>query len=99
YSGDGTYYYTELGSCGDYSDDWDYIAAVNTDQMENDDNPNDNPNCGRIINVEGPDGTVQVEAVDTCPTCDWGDIDLSPAAFSEIAGLNEGRVPISWEWA
>jgi len=40
---------------------------------------------------------VTVRVVDQCPECAVGDVDLSREAFSEIADLEAGRVPISWK--
>ena len=67
--------------------------------MKNGANPNNNPTCGKYINVRGPNGTVKVKIVDTCPPCKSGDVDLSPEAFGRIADFAKGRVPISWDWA
>jgi expansin (peptidoglycan-binding protein) len=36
---------------------------------------------------------------DECPGCGYGSLDLSPAAFSRLANLNAGDIPISWNWA
>ncbi len=36
---------------------------------------------------------------DECPGCAYGSLDLSPAAFSHIADLRQGRVHIEWQWA
>lgn len=42
--------------------------------------------------------TVTVTIADDCPTCQNKDsIDLSVAAFKQIASLDEGDVPITWE--
>ncbi|KAI9361054.1 RlpA-like double-psi beta-barrel-protein domain-containing protein-containing protein, partial [Pilaira anomala] len=99
FSGDGTFYHTGLGSCGwDNSND-ELIAALNAPQMQNGANPNNNPNCGKYINVKGPKGSVRVKIVDTCPPCVKGDVDLSYAAFAKIADMEKGRVPITWTWA
>jgi expansin (peptidoglycan-binding protein) len=54
--------------------------------------------CGACVRIDGPDGTVDVRIVDQCPQCPMGDIDLSPDAFSRIAPLESGRVPIEWTW-
>ncbi|KAI8887564.1 hypothetical protein K501DRAFT_268656 [Backusella circina FSU 941] len=99
YSGDGTYYNTGLGSCGITSKDTDLIAALNAPQMSNGANPNNNPICGKKAKVKGPNGTVTVTIVDTCPPCKSGDLDLSPAAFGKIADFVDGRVNIEWSWA
>ncbi len=53
--------------------------------------------CGECVSLTGPDGTIRIRIVDRCPECQPGDIDLSPLAFSMIAELSRGRVPISWE--
>ncbi|KAI8084067.1 RlpA-like double-psi beta-barrel-protein domain-containing protein-containing protein [Gilbertella persicaria] len=98
YSGDATYYTPGLGSCGGENSDSDMIAALNHVQMSNGANSNNNPNCGRSISIKGPNGSVTVKIVDTCPGCASGDIDMSPAAFAKIADLADGRVPISWSW-
>ncbi len=52
--------------------------------------------CGSCVEIEGPRGMVEVRIVDRCPECAPGDIDLSPEAFSHIANLADGRVPIRW---
>ncbi|RLB52528.1 MAG: hypothetical protein DRJ42_14645 [Deltaproteobacteria bacterium] len=52
--------------------------------------------CGACAAITGPTGSVTVRIVDRCPECPAGDIDLSPEAFSRIAELSAGRVPISW---
>lgn len=60
--------------------------------MKNGANPNNNPLCGKYINVHGPNGSVRVKIVDTCPPCAFGDVDLSPAAFGKIGDFVKGRV-------
>lgn len=98
YSGEATYYGTGMGSCGHDSKDSDYIVALNHGQMNNGANPNNNALCGKKITAKGPDGSVTVTIVDTCPGCAYGDLDLSPAAFSKIAAMSRGRVPITWSF-
>ncbi|KAG1447782.1 hypothetical protein G6F56_009150 [Rhizopus delemar] len=99
YSGDGTFYAPGLGSCGWDNSSTDMIAAMNHGQMANGANSNNNAKCGKYINIKGPSGSVKVKIVDTCPGCATGDVDMSPAAFSKIAKLEQGRVPITWSWA
>jgi expansin (peptidoglycan-binding protein) len=53
--------------------------------------------CGATALVRGPRGTITIRVVDQCPECPQGDIDLSPLAFSQIADLSQGRVPIKWK--
>jgi len=52
--------------------------------------------CGSCVRVTGPDSVIDIRIVDQCPECPAGDIDLSPLAFSCIADIGRGRVPISW---
>lgn len=45
------------------------MAAPDFDQYTPRGNPNKNALCGRHILVKGPLGSVTVEVVDRCPTC------------------------------
>jgi expansin (peptidoglycan-binding protein) len=54
--------------------------------------------CGACIQIDGPDGQVTVRIVDRCPECPQGDVDMSPEAFTLIAPIEDGRVPISWRY-
>ncbi|CAO3582182.1 unnamed protein product [Absidia cylindrospora] len=98
YSGDGTWYDVSLGSCGTTNDNNEMVAALNAPQMKNGPNPNNNNICNRRIRVTGPKGSVTVKIVDTCPSCKYGSVDLSPSSFKNIADLSAGRVPITWNW-
>lgn len=58
-------------------------------------------NCGcnlELIYRIGPKGSVTVKIVDTCPSCAYGNIDLSPSAFKRIANLDDGIAEIKWSW-
>jgi len=52
--------------------------------------------CGACAQIEGGDGEITIRVVDLCPECDEGWIDLSPGAFSELAELEVGVIPITW---
>lgn len=54
--------------------------------------------CGSCVTITGPRGQVTVRIVDQCGECSQGDLDLSPAAFSQIADIAQGRVPITWKF-
>src|SRR5262245_11945893 len=58
----------------------------------------DSAACGACASIEGPNGEITIRVVDQCPECPAGDIDLSPDAFSQIAPLEAGRVPITWRY-
>jgi expansin len=53
--------------------------------------------CGGYLEVHGPDGSVRVEVIDQCPGCGDGHIDLSEAAFSAIAPLNQGLIDVTYQ--
>jgi expansin len=53
--------------------------------------------CGGYLAVHGPDGSVRVEVIDQCPDCGDGHIDLSEAAFSAIAPLNQGLIDVTYQ--
>ena len=52
--------------------------------------------CGSCVAIDGPDSAIEIRIVDQCPECKPGHIDLSPLAFSLIAPIEHGRVPITW---
>ncbi|RFU76463.1 expansin [Trichoderma arundinaceum] len=92
--GDITYYNTGLGACGWWNGDSDYVAAVSAPLFDS-----QRP-CGRNIRVNYNGRSVTVQIVDRCAGCAWGDIDLSPNAFTGLVGsLDAGRVQGSWDWA
>ncbi|KAI8642230.1 RlpA-like double-psi beta-barrel-protein domain-containing protein-containing protein, partial [Parasitella parasitica] len=93
-----------LGSCGVANKESDMIVALNANQMTESysGNPNNNPLCGKKINVRNPKNgrEVTVKVQDTCPGCPSGDsLDLSPGAFKKIASLDDGVIDIAWSWA
>ncbi len=53
--------------------------------------------CGSCVSITGPDSGIMVRIVDQCPECQPGHIDLSPLAFSKIAALEQGIIPITWK--
>jgi expansin (peptidoglycan-binding protein) len=53
--------------------------------------------CGACAEIEGPNSTLRVRIVDSCPDCTTpGHLDLSPQAFEKLAPLAEGRVKVRW---
>jgi expansin (peptidoglycan-binding protein) len=84
---------TGAGHCGyDASPDDMDVAAMNAPQFNN------SSVCGTCAEVEGPQGTVRVRIVDSCPECASGHLDLSKQAFAKIAPLNDGRVTTRWRY-
>jgi len=92
-SGQATYYYQNgnAGSCGQYNSDDTPIVAVNSAQMYD-------GLCGSPVWIQYNGNTIQATVADTCPTCNWGDLDLSTGAFNQLTNgdLAAGEVPIQW---
>ncbi|CAF1307128.1 unnamed protein product [Rotaria sordida] len=104
FQGDATHYSVSAGytACGTMHKDSEYVAALNDAQFDPY-TPNGNPDlnrlCNKLIKVIGPKGSATVKVVDRCPGCQYGDLDLSQAAFQVAIGdLSIGRARISWSW-
>jgi expansin (peptidoglycan-binding protein) len=93
-SGEGTFYAADgTGNCSfDASPNDLMVAALNDIDYAA------SASCGACAQVNGPDGSVTVRIVDRCPECPKGDVDLSQEAFSLIAPIAAGRVPITWNF-
>ncbi|EPQ25911.1 uncharacterized protein PFL1_06584 [Pseudozyma flocculosa PF-1] len=89
--GQATYFYQggNPGACGNYHSDDDRIVAVNSAQYNQ-------GLCGKSIWINHNGNTVEAKVADECPTCAWGDLDLSVGAFKALANMDQGQVPISW---
>ncbi|KAJ8659124.1 hypothetical protein O0I10_005163 [Lichtheimia ornata] len=93
-SGALTFYTPGLGSCGKTSSESDMVAAMSSSVMSSGDK------CGKKVSITYKGKDVTVTALDTCPSCGSGDIDLSPSAFSKLADLDQGRLQgASWSWS
>jgi expansin (peptidoglycan-binding protein) len=87
-----TYYdATGEGHCGyDASPNDMDVAAIDTAGFKN------SAMCGACAEVDGPQGTVTVRIVDSCPTCQSSHLDLSRQAFVKISPIEAGRVQTQW---
>ncbi|RHZ81759.1 hypothetical protein Glove_117g327 [Diversispora epigaea] len=101
YNGDITFYNLGLGACGTVNSDSELACAIpgaQFDQFTPNGNPNKNAKCGTFVKVTRGNKSVIVKVVDRCAGCNSEDIDLSPAAFNQIADPAEGRVKGSWQY-
>ncbi|KAH9944071.1 RlpA-like double-psi beta-barrel-protein domain-containing protein-containing protein [Epithele typhae] len=97
HTGQATYYATGLGACGITNTDSDFIVAVSHELFDNypgyaGGNPNNNPMCGKSINVNYNGHQITVKATDRCAGCAMFDLDFSPDAFSQLASQSLGRL-------
>ncbi|KAK1229638.1 hypothetical protein PQX77_007273 [Marasmius sp. AFHP31] len=88
-----TYYQTGLGACGGYNKPSDFIVALNSAQYGG---GYPGPNCGKSITISYGGKTHEAIIVDECPTCDYGDLDLSQALFEYFAPTSTGVLQAVW---
>lgn len=104
FHGEATYYIVSNGitACGTRHNDNEFVCALNSQQFDSETiggNPNKNKLCGRKLKVTGPKNTAIVTIVDRLPSGQFGDLDLSKAAFIHICGdLEVGRVKVQWKY-
>ncbi|KAI0749223.1 RlpA-like double-psi beta-barrel-protein domain-containing protein-containing protein [Daedaleopsis nitida] len=99
--GHATYFYQNdfAGACGVVNPDSASIAALSIERYGS--LSTASPNCGRTIKVTNTANGHTVEAVvaDGCPTCSTAnDLDLSVGAFQQLSALENGDIPITWEY-
>lgn len=100
WKGDLTWYDVGLGACGTWTQNSDLVCAVSHviyDAAALSTNPNDNPLCKLRLRLWHDGKSVDVQVVDRCDGCETTDIDVSPGAFQELANLEKGRVPLTWQ--
>ncbi|KAG0283393.1 hypothetical protein BGZ96_012234 [Linnemannia gamsii] len=95
FSGKGTWFTDTTGSCEVPFDTNDMIVAMNAAQMGG------TSQCGKSVKISYGGKTTTAKVVDTCPSqfCSSGSLDLSQAAFKELAPLDVGVINIKWEFA
>ncbi|MFB8282934.1 expansin EXLX1 family cellulose-binding protein [Nocardia colli] len=52
--------------------------------------------CGAYLDIQGPRGDVRALIVDRCPACAPGQLDLSVAAFTQLADLSDGVAKVRY---
>ncbi|KAK1229639.1 hypothetical protein PQX77_007274 [Marasmius sp. AFHP31] len=93
YKGRLTYYQTGLGACGGYNNPGDFIVALNSAQYGG---GYPGPNCGKSITISYGGKTSIATIVDECPTCDYGDLDLSQGLFEFFDSTDKGVLQGEW---
>lgn len=95
FGGRATFYATGLGACGDYNSDSDYIVALNSAQYGG---VYPGPECGKQIQISANGKTATATIKDECPTCNYGDLDLSPSLFNVFATPDQGTFQMTWDY-
>jgi hypothetical protein len=98
FSGQATFYEIGLGACGEQNTNDQLVAALPHSMFDPspNGNPNLNKNCFRYATVRYGAKSVVVKIVDRCEGCEYGDIDLSPAAFCQLSVPDAGRINITY---
>ncbi len=100
----------QLGSCGEFNVDTDLVAALNPADFASRgacnrivrvncmsfNLPREHESSWWSRADQGRSVTVRV--VDLCPGCGPGGIDLTPAAFQQLASLDVGRIRVDWNF-
>lgn len=94
---EGTHYTPGLGACETVNRADEMVAALNKPQFGTFPRAMNSPWCQQCVLAKYQEKSVKVRIVDLCPSCSYGDLDLSPAAFSQLAELGVGRIKISWQ--
>ncbi|QRV88758.1 hypothetical protein RhiJN_16776 [Ceratobasidium sp. AG-Ba] len=92
--GRGTWYTPGLGNCGGHNNSKDMVVALSTKSYGG------GKYCGKKIKITNKKNGKSCTAtiVDSCPGCAAGDLDLSPAAFKKMAPLDDGVMPVDWDF-
>ncbi|KAJ3824647.1 RlpA-like double-psi beta-barrel-protein domain-containing protein-containing protein [Lentinula raphanica] len=96
------FYEPGLGACGIVNTEDDFIVAMSHivyDAYPGFTGTNCNPICNRPITVAFQGKSVQVTVTDDCLVCGSNEMQLSPAAFAQLADLSEGLIQVDWSWA
>lgn len=98
YGGQGTYFQPGQGACGWTASARDHIAALNSNQYG--DMGQRSPHCGHWIWIRNKQtgARTRAQVQDACPGCQYGSLDLSPAAFDDLAPESQGVVQIEWDF-
>ncbi|KAA1098239.1 hypothetical protein PGT21_031270 [Puccinia graminis f. sp. tritici] len=94
FHGTATWFRPNLGACGEMSSENDYMIAMNSPQYKSGGPCHKNV----IIRNKSNGKSVVAKVLDECPSCRWGSLDLSPSAFKALGKLEDGVLPIAWQW-
>jgi hypothetical protein len=95
FGGRATFYATGLGACGEYNNDSDYIVALNSAQYGG---GYPGPECFKQIQISANGKTATATIMDECPTCNYGDLDMSPSLFNHFANPDDGIFQMTWDY-
>ncbi|KAG9104025.1 hypothetical protein FRC06_006105 [Ceratobasidium sp. 370] len=92
--GRATWFHTGHGNCGSWDTDDHPIFAVSSAMYQGGKNCNQ---WAQLTNTKNGK-TAYARMRDSCPSCGYNDIDLSPAAFEALEPLDDGVFTVSWHF-
>jgi len=90
-----TFYDVGLGACGGWNNAGDFIVAVNSAQFGGY-AVYPPAICGKQITISYNGKQVGAVVADECPTCGYGELDLSRGLFAQFATENDGVFYAEW---
>ncbi|CZS98538.1 hypothetical protein WAI453_005745 [Rhynchosporium graminicola] len=94
-SGDITFYEAGMGACGETNNgETDKVIALPVGMMGA--QSNGNPYCGKTVTIKKGSKNTTAIVMDKCMGCVGNSIDLSNAAFAELAEFGVGRTTAEW---
>ncbi|TRM62543.1 Non-catalytic module family EXPN protein [Schizophyllum amplum] len=80
------------GACGNILQNTDMIVALSADTYLA------GSACGKQLTATHAGKSVTVTVADLCPGCAAGGLDLSVAAFQQLAQTSEGVIDVDWSF-
>ncbi|KAJ4486187.1 RlpA-like double-psi beta-barrel-protein domain-containing protein-containing protein [Lentinula aciculospora] len=81
-----TYYVAGLGACGTTNTANDFIVALNSDQWDG------GSHCYEMVTLSYGGKTVTAQVTDQCPTCAYGQLDLTYSLFASLSGGDPNQI-------
>lgn len=92
-----THYTPGSGSCGKTNTEKDLVVAISQGMYGTYANPNASPMCSKSVSIKCNGKTIKAAIKDKCMSCGNGDIDVSPAVFTQCGALSTGVITVTWD--
>lgn len=92
-----THYTPGQGSCGKTNTEKDLVVAISKGMYGTYANPNASPMCSKSASIKCNGKTIKAAIRDKCMSCGNGDIDVSPAVFTQCGALSAGVITVTWD--
>jgi len=94
HKGRGTWFNVGRGNCGLEDTNVDPIVAISKTMYDQ----NNGGNCNQWIEIKYGGKNVYAKIRDSCQSCGYYDIDMSPATFKGLTSLATGQIEVSWSF-